>query len=111
MRVKVLYFGLLRERFGVADEVVELDDGASVKVLLKVLQGRTSNYTASKIHEGHVDEQLWRSLAVAVNREYRSASMVLREGDEVALLPPVSGGCSAIGALQGVWKRTGRDAG
>jgi molybdopterin converting factor small subunit len=38
------------------------------------------------------EQRLWRSLAVAVNREYGSASIVLRDGDEVALLPPVSGG-------------------
>ena len=42
--------------------------------------------------ESSLDEQLWRSLAVAVNREYGSTSIVLRDGDEVALLPPVSGG-------------------
>jgi molybdopterin converting factor small subunit len=34
---------------------------------------------------------------VAVNREYSSLAEVLREGDEVALLPPVSGGCSSYG--------------
>ena len=44
-----------------------------------------------------MDEGLWRSLAVAVNREYASQAVVLREGDEVALLPPVSGGCCAHG--------------
>jgi molybdopterin converting factor small subunit len=32
---------------------------------------------------------------VAVNREYASLATVLREGDEVALLPPVSGGADA----------------
>ena len=34
----------------------------------------------------------WTSIAVAVNQEYVQRSAVLREGDEVALLPPVSGG-------------------
>jgi hypothetical protein len=34
---------------------------------------------------------------VAVNREYSSHGAVLRDGDEVALLPPVSGGCFAYG--------------
>ena len=34
---------------------------------------------------------------MAVNREYASADTVLHEGDEVALLPPVSGGCFAQG--------------
>jgi len=91
MRVRVLYFGVLREMAGVADEAAELVDGATVGDLLGVLRGRTSNSEIDDKEEGF-DERLWRSLAVAVNREYGSASIVLREGDEVALLPPVSGG-------------------
>jgi molybdopterin synthase catalytic subunit len=38
---------------------------------------------------------VWSALAVAVNREYASGEAVLQEGDEVALLPPVSGGSDA----------------
>lgn len=90
MRVTVLYFGVLRDRFGVADEVVELAEGAAVSDLLRILRDRTSNHAMAGTSER--DDQLWRSLAVAVNREYGSASIVLRDGDEVALLPPVSGG-------------------
>jgi molybdopterin converting factor subunit 1 len=92
VRVKVLYFGILRDRFGAADETVELPDGATVGELLRVLRARTSNNPMGGRAEPRVEEQLWRSLAVAVNREYGSASIVLGEGDEVALLPPVSGG-------------------
>jgi molybdopterin converting factor subunit 1 len=89
MQVKVLYFGVLRDVFGVADELTELSDGAAVSDLLRILYARTSN---DGMAEPDRDERLWRSLAVAVNREYASTSIVLREGDEVALLPPVSGG-------------------
>jgi molybdopterin converting factor small subunit len=87
----VLFFGVLRDSFGGPDEVAELPDGATVGELLGLLRGRTSK---DLMDEGKrsSDEQLWRSLAVAVNREYGSTSIVLREGDEVALLPPVSGG-------------------
>jgi molybdopterin converting factor subunit 1 len=88
MRVKVLYFGLLRERFGLADEAIEVADGADVGELLDILRARTSKQAM----ELSLDERLWRSLAVAVNREYSSPAAVLRDGDEVALLPPVSGG-------------------
>ena len=35
----------------------------------------------------------WDAIAVAVNQEYAQAGDVLKDGDEVALLPPVSGGC------------------
>ena len=98
MRVKVLYFGVLRDRFGASDEVVELADGATVGGLLGLLRERTSNSAmeSGKV-DGALEERLWRSLAVAVNREYAQPSMVLREGDEVALLPPVSGGSFAEG--------------
>jgi molybdopterin converting factor subunit 1 len=91
VRVKVLYFGMLKDRFGTAEEHVELPGEGSVGDLLGLLRGRTSNSLMSE-GAGGVDEQLWRSLAVAVNREYAQPSMVLREGDEVALMPPVSGG-------------------
>lgn len=90
MQVKVLYFGLLRERFGVADEALEIADGSTVSDLLHILHARTSKQAM----ESGPDDRLWRSLAVAVNREYSSPDAVLRDGDEVALLPPVSGGCA-----------------
>ncbi len=97
MRVKVLYFGVLRDRFGASDEVVELADGVAVRDLLSILLARTSNDSMGNAVERGLDERLWRSLAVAVNREYSVPDAVLRDGDEVALLPPVSGGCSAEG--------------
>ena len=70
-----------------------MPEGATVGELLRILRARTSNQAM----ESGADERLWRSLAVAVNREYSSAAAVLRDGDEVALLPPVSGGCCADG--------------
>ena len=92
MRVRVLTFGVLRERLGGPEETVELEEGATVGELIEILRGRASNTSRSSA----VDEGLWRSLAVAVNREYTSQAVVLCEGDEVALLPPVSGGCVSV---------------
>jgi MoaD family protein len=92
MQVRLLTFGVLRERLGELDETVELEEGATVGDLIGILRGRASNdSTGSGKNEG-----LWRSLAVAVNREYASQAAVLREGDEVALLPPVSGGIERV---------------
>ncbi|HXE08662.1 MAG TPA: molybdopterin converting factor subunit 1 [Acidobacteriaceae bacterium] len=88
MRVRVLYFGVLKERFGAAEEPFELPDGATVGELVRVLRERSSNPAMGTGLE---------SVAVAVNREYSTADVVLDDGDEVALLPPVSGGCSAQG--------------
>lgn len=76
MRVRVLYFGVLKESLGRASDIVELADGARVADLM-------TKYESAE----------WtRSIAVAVNREYASREEALHEGDEVALLPPVSGG-------------------
>jgi len=95
MRVQVLYFGVLKERFGAAGEAVQLADGATVGDLVRELQARTSNPAMSSALSGADSDsslRLWQSLAIAVNREYAALDTVLREGDEVALLPPVSGG-------------------
>ena len=100
MRVKVLYFGVLREMLGVSDELIDLSEGAAVGELLHILRLRTSNQAMADMREMALDERLWRSLAVAVNREYSSLTAVLGDGDEVALLPPVSGGSSAEGERQ-----------
>jgi molybdopterin converting factor small subunit len=84
MRVELRCFGVLKEFFGGERELVELADGGSVGELLRLLERR-----------GRRDESVWKTLAVAVNREYAGLETVLQDGDEVALLPPVSGGCCA----------------
>ena len=100
MRVRVLYFGVLKERFGGAEETVELADGASVGELVRVLRERSSISEGTTGSDGTTGSAMANgldSVAVAVNREYATADAALREGDEVALLPPVSGGCCAQG--------------
>ena len=81
MRINLLYFGTLKDLFARDSETLEMPDGATVDALFSLLRARTSKQS-----------ELWRTLAVAVNRNYAGLSTVLREGDEVALLPPVSGG-------------------
>src|SRR5689334_4560885 len=87
MRVRVLCFGVLKDLLRVATEEIELPQGSSVADLLQILEQRTSNSS--------MNVRVWQSLAVAVNREYSSGTALLRDGDEVALLPPVSGGFDA----------------
>ena len=79
MRVDVLYFGVLRELMGVARVAVAIEDGGSVGDLVARVRGDRGG-------------AIWGTIAVAVNREYAGLATVLRDGDEVALLPPVSGG-------------------
>jgi molybdopterin converting factor subunit 1 len=81
MRVTILYFGVLKDVMGHRSAVMEVADGSSVADVLAI------HYGLAK-----VSKSLSESLAVAVNQEYARAEDVLKDGDEVALLPPVSGG-------------------
>jgi len=86
MRVLVIPFGVLKDWLGSEAVAVELPEGASVAVLLERLRGSFS--------AGRAAEMLG-SIAVSVNAEYVRAAHILHDGDEVGLLPPVSGGSSA----------------
>jgi len=81
MRVKVLAFASLAQRLGEREMVVELPDGATVADALADVESR---HTA--LREARV------GLSTAVNLAYVRADHVLRDGDELALIPPVSGG-------------------
>jgi molybdopterin converting factor subunit 1 len=83
MRLRVLFFGVLRDRFGM-EERLEQFPGQTVSDLLRY-------YRALAPELG----RLWDSLAVAVNQQYAAAVQPLQEEDEIALLPPVSGGRQA----------------
>jgi molybdopterin converting factor subunit 1 len=81
MRVTVLYFGVLKDVMGRRSAVMDVAEGSSVAKLLAIHRGLAT-----------APESLWESLAVAVNQEYARGADVLKDGDEVAFLPPVSGG-------------------
>lgn len=84
MRVQILTFGVLKDWLGSAGSSIELEDGATVADLLERLARRHSAGPAGAL----------RGIAVSVNAEYAVAARVLCDGDEVGLLPPVSGGTS-----------------
>lgn len=88
MRVRVLCFGVLKDWLGAPAVTVELPEGATVAALLEKLRAQNS-------------APVLRGIAVSVNAEYASGEQVLQEGDEVGLLPPVSGGATpeAVTAL------------
>ncbi len=81
MQVRVLYLGMLREIAGQELEVVDLADAATVGELYAQLQQRTPKL-----------QDFRAAIALAVNYEYADGSAPLHDGDEVALIPPVSGG-------------------
>ncbi|WP_047493632.1 molybdenum cofactor biosynthesis protein MoaE [Terriglobus sp. TAA 43] len=80
MQLRVLFFGVLRDHFG-PEEVLEQFPGANVGDLVRY-------YRVLSPELG----PLWEKIAVAVNQQYATASQELSKHDEVALLPPVSGG-------------------
>ena len=81
MQIRVRLFAALRERAGTDEVELELPEGATVSDALARL--------------GHVTDGV--GAVMAVNREYADPASRLQDGDEVALIPPVSGG--AVAAL------------
>src|ERR1700722_13381093 len=81
MRVRVLFFGQLKDITGVTSEDAELSDGARVQDLFE-RYGRKFPKLA----------EFRGSIAASVNQEYAGFRAPLATGDEVAFLPPVSGG-------------------
>ena len=85
MQVHVFPFGMLKN--WMAPSTVELREGATVADLLASMAVRHSGPAAAL-----------RGIAVSVNAEYAQSAHVLRDGDEVGLLPPVSGGSASPSA-------------
>ena len=90
MKIGVLFFGVLKDVVGRSGETVDLPEGARVRELLFYYARETPRF-----------EAMAPSLAISVNQEYSGTDRVLREGDEVGLLPPVSGGSAEDGGVSG----------
>ena len=84
MQVRILLFGVLKDIFQRSEELLELASGSTVSELL-------DHYRQIAPEKG----EFFHSLALAVNQQYASPNHELQDGDEVALLPPVSGGTEA----------------
>lgn len=88
MLVRVVYLGMLKEIAGREREDVELAEAAILGDLYRQLQQRIPKL-----------QEFRGAIALAVNYEYADGSVALHDGDEVALIPPVSGGKQAPAAL------------
>ncbi len=88
VRIRLLSFGPWRTLLPEGGELRELAASSSVADLLNALGA-----------EGRFKAEALRSAAVAVNQVYAQPTRVLAEGDEVAILPPVSGGSEARVAI------------
>jgi MoaE-MoaD fusion protein len=83
MQIRVLFFGILKDLTGVPCESVSLPEGASLRDLLTHYQEKIPPLRA-----------LLPSIALSVNQHYAGPDTKLASNDEVAMLPPVSGGAS-----------------
>lgn len=81
MRIKVLFFGFTHDLTGLREEQIELGDGENLQGLRRLYEGRFPRLG-----------ELSGSLLFAVNQQIAGPLAVLHEGDEVAFMPPVSGG-------------------
>jgi molybdopterin converting factor subunit 1 len=84
VKLTVRYFAVLRERAGVESEVLAWDGPAPDVERLRAHLAARAPALGELLRGG--------SLLVAVNREYAAPGTPLRDGDEVAFFPPVTGG-------------------
>ena len=79
MKIQAQFFGALRARLGVAEQTLDLPEGCLAS-------------DAARVACETLGPEWLRALRLAVNEELVPADTRLKEGDQVALLPPVSGG-------------------
>jgi molybdopterin synthase catalytic subunit len=100
MRIRVLFFGVLRDSISSEPQTLELDPGSTAgSVIEHYKRAREQSRERSGEQSGEQAEEhsrtlggLWKAIAVSVNQQYAPLTAPLSDGDEVALLPPVSGG-------------------
>lgn len=83
MRIRVLFFGVLRDVVGVREDSLDVAEGGRLETVFEYYAARFP-----KLRE------MAASTVLALNQQFSSPSAPLAEGDEVAFLPPVSGGTS-----------------
>lgn len=81
MRIRLLLFAHYRDLAGAGEIELELPPGSTAGDLVRVLRSSGGGYA-----------RLPAAPVVAVNQEYAPLDTAIRDGDEVALLPPVAGG-------------------
>ncbi len=89
MRIQVLYFAVFREQLGCDAEALEIPTGARVRDAVAAL---------SELHAPIA--RLAGRFRVAVNQDFAGDDAELRDGDELALIPPVAGGADRHAVLR-----------
>ena len=81
MDITVRLFASLREKAGTSNLTLSVPEGTNVEQLLSLVQSEKLEL------DGAI-----KGVLVAINHEYASANTVINESDDLALIPPVSGG-------------------
>lgn len=81
VRVRVLFFGQLKDITGASEDSLEIGEGSSLEVVFSHYASRFPRL-----------KELRSSIVIARNHQFADASTTVSEGDEIAFLPPVSGG-------------------
>ena len=81
MRIRVLFFGVLRDIVGLREDSLEVPSGGRLESVFEHYAARFPRL-----------KEMSSSVVLALNQQFSAASAPLAEGDEVAFLPPVSGG-------------------
>ena len=81
MDIEVRLFALYKERAGCSEVLLNLEEGANVQDLTREVRSLFPNLAPPDV-----------GIVVAVNADYADLDTPLHEGDEVCLIPPVSGG-------------------
>ncbi|WP_393971514.1 MoaD/ThiS family protein [Oxyplasma meridianum] len=81
MKIVVRYFALFRDITGTDQETFVIEESAPVSYLLETIRKKYADFERTK-----------RDILVSVNRNFATHEFKLKDGDEVAIFPPVSGG-------------------
>src|SRR5689334_1845237 len=81
MRARILFFGMLREIAGASSEEADFPNGTDLAAVFRAYAGRFPRF-----------QELAGSIVVARNQEFAAPTTPIADGDEIAFLPPVSGG-------------------
>ena len=85
VRIRVLFFGVIRDVVGLREDTLDLAEGGSLGSVFEHYAGRFPRL-----------REMAASTVLALNQQFSSPAAPLADGDEVALLPPVSERVRAI---------------
>lgn len=81
MRIRVLFFGVVRDIIGLREDQIEVPDGARLESIFELYGNRFPRL-----------RDISNNVVLALNQQFADRAAVAQDGDEVAFLPPVSGG-------------------